>query len=50
MKIEFGYKQFRVLQTTMILAAQGPPPYSVNEIKLAADTANEIKWRVEVMP
>jgi hypothetical protein len=48
--IELSYKQFRTLCTTMILAGQGPPPYTAKQIELAAKEANTIKWKVEGMP
>ena len=45
--IELSYNQFRVLQATMILAAQGPPPYTAMQIEQAAREANVIKRKVE---
>ena len=48
--IELTYKQLKTMSVTTMLAAQHPPPYTDEEIKIAANAAATIIWKVSAMP
>ena len=47
MKIEIDFKQFKAMNTVTILAAQHAPPYTREEIAIAAKAAEDILWKVK---
>lgn len=55
MKIDIGpieliYKQLKVMTATTLLASMHAPPYSDEEIKIAASAAATIIWKVGSTP